>query len=73
MTIKIDELKSRAKELLDALPTLDQDELANGLKMFNLSYMDHDVEDRLTCLQAHPLLVVINNTVLHHMFEKGWT
>jgi hypothetical protein len=30
MTIKIDELKSRAKELLDALPTLDQDELANG-------------------------------------------
>lgn len=39
LTCDFSELKRQAKELLDAAPGLNEEELENGLKMFKISYL----------------------------------
>jgi hypothetical protein len=65
----IEEFKRGAKEFLEALPTLNSDELENGLKCFNILYLNCDLSDPINEILAVGLVRFVHKRALDREFE----
>jgi hypothetical protein len=65
----IEDFKRGAKEFLEALPTLNADELENGLKCFNLLYLTCDLSEKVNEIVAVGLVRFVHKRVFDREFD----